>query len=92
MNAMTKNILMLVAAGYIIYTGIMTIRSTIAGEVSANMTFIAIGTVFVVFGVAAFVFYGKAFLKAMKENNVVEEDEDDIEPEDTKEDTEETNS
>jgi hypothetical protein len=92
MNTMTKNILMLVAAGYIIYTGIMTIRGTLAGEVSSNMTFMVIGTVFVAFGVAAFIFYGKAFLKEMKENNVVVEEEDDLEIEDTKEDAEGTDS
>jgi len=74
MNNKAKSILMLVAAAYILYTGITTLKGALEGATSSSTIFTVIGIVFIVFGIAAIIFYGKLILKEVKE--VKEESEE----------------
>ena len=73
MNNRARNTLMLMAAGYIIYTGVMLVKNAAEDDVSSNMMFIIIGIMFTIFGIVAFISYGKAVLRAIKEDKAIEE-------------------
>ena len=77
-----RSFLMLIAAGYIIYTGVTTIKGTLTGEQGVNTPFLIIGIIFILFGVAAMHFYGRAFIKGMRESAAeVEKEDEEIEQE-----------
>lgn len=78
MNSKVKNIFMLLAAGYILYTGITTIQGVLAGVTSANTFFVVVGVVFILFGIAAIIFYGRAILKEMREETQQDDETVDI--------------
>jgi hypothetical protein len=81
MNNKAKSILMLVAAAYILYTGITTLKGALEGATSSSTIFTVIGIVFIVFGIAAIIFYGKLILKEVKEVKEVKEESEELKDE-----------
>lgn len=81
MNKKSRSGFMIIAGGYLIYTGYQLMQDVLKNDPDNKMAFMIASILFMMVGVLTAIFYVRAMMKAEPEEDIAEEDSEDTEEE-----------